>query len=78
MIDRLLDKGTFDIIEWKIDIDDRGRSIIRAEGIAQSQGEDVEFEIRLRPSVIHAWPKIKDIPKRGPGRPPKKINGDEE
>lgn len=80
MVKKLLDQGTYDILEFKLDVDYRGRSVIRLIGVGRSQEEDIEFEISIRPSVIHGWPVIKDIPekieevakpeKRGPGRPP--------
>ena len=84
MVKKLLDQGTYDILEFKLDVDYRGRSVIRLIGVGRSHEEDIEFEIRIRPSVIHGWPVIKEIPdipekpkpekpkpeKRGPGRPP--------
>jgi len=84
MVKKLLDQGTYDILELKLDVDYRGRSIIRLIGVGRSQEEDIEFEISIRPSVIHGWPVIKEKSepepkvekpeakpeKRGPGRPP--------
>ena len=62
MVKKLLDKGTFDILEFKLDVDDRGRSIIRMIGVGKSQENDVEFQISIRPSVIHGWPEIQEVP----------------
>ena len=83
MIENFLDKGTYDILEFKLDVDYRGRSLIRLIGVGKSQEKDVEFEIKIRPSVIHGWPALKDVDepepepeKRGPGRP-RKIEADE-
>jgi len=86
MVKKLLDQGTYDILEFKIDVDYRGRSVIRLVGVGKSQETDIEFEISIRPSVIHGWPVIKEMSepepkpkvekpdvitiKRGPGRPP--------
>ena len=76
MVKRLLDRGTYDILEFKLDVDYRGRSIIRMVGVGKSQEKDVEFEIKVQSSVIKGWPVITDAPekldvptKRGPGRP---------
>ena len=87
MVKKLLDQGTYDILEFKLDVDYRGRSVIRLIGVGRSQEEDIEFEISIRPSVIHGWPVIKDIPekiepvikpeKRGPGRPTSKTADNE-
>ena len=64
MVKRLLDKGTYDFLEFKLDIDDRGRSAIRMIGIGKSQEEDVEFEIKLLTHVVKGWPVINDVPKK--------------
>jgi len=84
MVKRLLDRGTYDFLELKLDVDIRGRSAIRLIGIGKSQEQDVQFEVKLLTHVVKGWPVISDLPepevievsKRGPGRPPSSDKGD--
>ena len=77
MVKKLLDKGTYDISEFKLDVDYRGRTKIRMRGLGKSQEEDVEFEIKFATYALKAMPSIFEIPKRRPGRPSNKKEGDE-
>lgn len=85
MVKRLLDKGLYDFLEFKFEVNDRGHGVIHMIGIGKSQENDVEFEIKVTTSVIKGWPEIRDVPepskfeepsKRGPGRPAKTVENE--
>lgn len=80
MVKRLLDKGVYDILEFKFQVNTRGHGVIEMRGIGQSQGEDVEFCLKTTTSALKSYPVISDIEekqvKRGPGRPPKTTDDD--
>ena len=73
MVKKLLDKGTYDIVEFLLDVDYRGRTQIRMRGLAKSQEEEVMFEIKFASSVLKAMPSIFEMPKpqKKVGRPRK-------
>ena len=66
MVKRLLDKGTYEFLEFKFEVNNRGHGIIHMIGVGKSQEKDVEFVIKIMTSVIKGWPEIRDIPEPPP------------